>query len=70
MTTAADNPGVIRVGSTLETNDKRTPGHRVTVIGVDKTYATYQAGVRKARIRLDRIYTDGKPRSQGWNLVA
>lgn len=63
----------IKVGDVLQDNDPRQNGKRVTVIAIENEdaadFAVYQAGRRRARIRCDRIFTDGKPRTKGFNLV-
>lgn len=64
----------ISIGSKLESNDPRTLGKTVRVesveLGLDgEWYAVYQAGYRKAKIRFDQIYNDGKKRAKGWSLV-
>lgn len=63
----------IRKGTVIANNDPRCVGHQATILGlvaeVGTVYAAYQAGTRKARIRLDRIHTDGKQRRTGWSFV-
>lgn len=67
---------VVKVGDYLRNNDPRENGKMVKVLAViQKTsipgsgQAWYQAGVRKAKISLDRIYADGKKRSTGWTWL-
>lgn len=67
------------VGDKLRDNDKRQKGRIVTVTEVldfgmppeDEDYfvARYHTGKRVASIRFDRIFTDGKKRQRGFNLV-
>lgn len=65
----------IKKGDRLQSNDPREDGKIVTVTAIykeprkDKWYAVYQAGVRKAKVRFDRIHTDGRPRNQGYTLL-
>lgn len=64
----------IKVGDKIRNNDPRGRYNDITVETIEVTmdgveYATYHAGGRINRIRLDRIHTDGKPRHQGWSLV-
>lgn len=65
----------IKVGDRLQSNDPRDDGKIIVVKAVykertsKKYYAIYQAGVRKAKLRFDRIFTDGKKRRQGYSLI-
>lgn len=74
----------VKVGDKLKDNDRRNAGRVVEVIAVTteapglgrlneppkySVYAYYKSGHRKAKIRTDRIYSDQKPRSKGWNLL-
>ena len=69
----------VKVGDKLRDNDKRQKGRVVTVTevwdfgdpdGDDSMFvAVYHTGKRHARIRFDRIFTDGKKRQRGFNLV-
>lgn len=67
----------IKVGSKLRDNDKRQKGRIVVVTEVldfgesdpNLFVACYHTGKRQARIRFDRIFTDGKKRQRGFNLV-
>ena len=64
----------VAVGSKLRNNDPRKNGETVEVIAVSSeiggSFAYYQAGKRKARVNLKRVFTDGRQRAQGYNLVA
>ncbi len=66
----------VKVGSILKDNDPRQIKdgiHRtVEVIALDLRlgYAIYDSGKRKSRIKLSRIWLDGKDRHQGFNFVA
>ena len=77
------NIPIVKVGDRLRDNDPRSNGKVVEVIDITTgtlssalnfprgvTYAVYNAGKRKAKIRTDRIYADdGKTRKTGWTLV-
>lgn len=66
----------VAYGTTIRDNDPRYAG-RVAVINgfwinpvTSVRYATHKAGRRVAKVRLDRIFTDGKARLTGWNVVS
>lgn len=66
----------VRVGSRLSNNDPRCPEAQkvVTVTHIGRTTAgpsmvAYQAATRMAWIKASRIFTDGKKRAQGYNLL-
>lgn len=73
----------VNIGDKLRDNDKRQKGRIVTItdiwtFGADATdpnvctdffIARYHTGKREAGIRFDRIFTDGKKRQRGFNLV-
>lgn len=59
----------VKIGDKLRDNDKRKPDRVVTVTGIDGDHALYHTGKRTARVRFDRIYTDGKSRQRGFSLV-
>lgn len=71
--------GRVRKGMKLVSNDKRTKGKTVEVLSVeihyDKVsgwhnwYAIYQAGYRKASIRVDHIHDPGYEGASGWTIV-
>lgn len=66
----------VKVGDRIKDNDPRTSG-RVLIVeevvpGHPHSYANCVDAhnpQRKPRIRLDRIYTDGKPRRTGFTLL-
>lgn len=60
---------MVQPGMKLRDNDPRFKGRVVTVKSVLGDYAQYQAGKRTAKIRLDRIYDDGKERKSGFSVV-
>ena len=63
----------VKVGTRLFNNDPRVaadnPRKIVTILRVYGPYVEYSTGKRTAQIKLDRIYTDGKSRHQGYNLI-
>lgn len=59
----------IVVGTRLRDLDPRTNGRVVTVTAVTKKHAEYQAGVRKAKISLDRIFPFGSTRKSGYAVA-
>lgn len=62
----------VEVGTVLYDNDPRhLPGRKLIVTATDSTYAfcTGSADRHQTRIRLDRIYTDGKPRRRGFSTT-
>lgn len=62
------NRSQINVGSRLKNNDPRKAGV-VLVKNVYDDHVTYWTGKRTAKISFSRIYTDGKDRHQGYNLI-
>jgi hypothetical protein len=63
----------IQVGDWIKDNDPRRasdPARQIVNFdGVDGPHFTVYGNKRRQRIREDRIFLDGKKRSQGWNLV-
>ena len=65
----------LKIGDVLLDNDPRQEGRTIVVeaiahrVGKRVQYAVYQAGVRRAYIRFDRIFADGKKRRFGWTLL-
>ncbi len=74
--TAADYFALVQVGTKLKNNDPRATQPIVTVTEIQDVhtgrppYAIYQAGTRRASIRFDRIYVDGKPRAKGYDYIS
>ena len=63
----------LKAGDYIRCNDPRY-GWTVKVIGIGPFAGVYKANVklpngRYANIKLDRIFTDGNVRHQGYNLV-
>lgn len=62
----------IGIGDHLKDNDPRTKGRTLYVRKVQGGYAhcaTEVMGQVRTRVRLDRSYTDGKPRRSGYSFV-
>ena len=61
----------IRPGDKIRDNDPRENGRTLTVEHVEDGHAhcTSPRSAYRTRIRLDRIYTDDKPRKSGFSLV-
>ena len=62
----------IKPGDTIRDNDPREDGRVLTVEHVEGGYAhCYRTpqSTHRTRIRLDRIYTDDKPRRSGFSLT-
>lgn len=59
----------IKVGDVLRDNDPRFKGRTVVVVYAGDTYVSYAGKSRWCSIKTRRIFTDGKKRAQGWNLI-
>ena len=61
----------IKPGDTIRDNDPRECGRTLVVERVEGGYAhcTSPWTIHRTRIRLDRIYTDDKPRKSGFSLA-
>ena len=61
----------IKPGDTIRDNDPREDGRTLTVERVEAGYAhcASPCSAHRTRIRLDRIYTDDKPRRSGFSLT-
>ena len=66
------NVGQVHEGTRLRSNDPRDNGKIIVVTAIAQEgltlFAIYQTGRRRAKIRFERIFTDGLPRAQGYNL--
>jgi len=64
---------VVKAGDIIKDNDPRFDRYaevlHIRQFGT-KVFAIYEAGQRKARINIDRIYNDDKVRRTGWQLVS
>jgi hypothetical protein len=62
--------GVLKAGQVLYDNDPRYRGRKVEVVRVEGSYAVCMCGPRQVKVRLDYIFSDGKPRRSGYSTVA
>jgi hypothetical protein len=61
---------MLKAGQVLYDNDPRYLGRKVEVVRVEGAYAVCMCGPRQAKVRLDYIFSDGKPRRSGYSTVA
>jgi hypothetical protein len=61
---------VLKAGQVLYDMDPRYPGRKVEVVRTEGSYAVCMCGPRQVRIRLDTIFTNGKPRRSGYSTIA
>ena len=61
---------VLKVGQVLYDNDRRYRGRKIEVVRVEGSYAVCMCGPRQVKVRLDYIFSDGKPRRSGYSTVA
>jgi hypothetical protein len=57
-------------GQVLYDNDPRYCGRKVEVVRIEGSRAICKSGSREVKIRLDCIFSDGKPRRSGYSTVA
>jgi hypothetical protein len=57
-------------GQILHDNDPRYSGRKLEVIRVEGSYAVCMCGPRQVKVRLDYIFSDGKPRRSGYSAAA
>ncbi len=57
-------------GMKLKDNDPRSNGRIVIVDHVTRTHAWYKGGSRWCKIALTNIFTDGKDRARGYNVIS
>jgi hypothetical protein len=60
---------MLKAGQVLYDNDQRYRGRKVEVVRVEGCYAVCMCGPRQVRVRLDYIFSDGKPRRSGYSTV-
>ena len=60
---------VLKVGQILHDNDPRYRGRKLEVVRVEGSYAVCMCGPRQVKVRLDYIFSDGKPRRSGYSTV-
>jgi hypothetical protein len=61
---------MLKVGQVLYDNDPRYRGRKVQVVRIEGSYAFCLSGPRQVKVRLDYIFSDGKPRRSGYSTVA
>jgi hypothetical protein len=61
---------VLKAGQILYDNDPRYRGRKLEVVRVEGSYAVCMCGPRQVKVRLDYIFSDGKPRRSGYSIVA
>lgn len=61
---------MLATGTILKDNDPRVPeGTLLTVLRSDGDRVLCQRGKRQVYVSVNRIYTDGKPRRSGFDVV-
>jgi hypothetical protein len=60
---------MLKAGQVLYDYDRRYRGRKVEVVRVEGSYAVCMCGPRQVRVRLDYIFSDGKPRQSGYSTV-
>jgi hypothetical protein len=60
---------MLKAGQVLYDNDRRYRGRKVEVVRVEGSYAVCMCGPRQVRVRLDYVFSDGKPRRSGYSTV-
>ena len=61
---------MLKVGQVLYDIDPRYRGRKVEVVRLEGSYAVCMCGPRQVKVRLDYIFSDGKPRRSGYSTVA
>jgi hypothetical protein len=61
---------VLKVGQLLYDIDPRYRGRKVEVFRLESSYAVCMCGPRQVKVRLDYIFSDGKPRRSGYSTFA
>jgi hypothetical protein len=59
----------LKSGQILHDNDPRYSGRKLEVVRVEGSYAVCMCGPRQVKVRLDYIFSDGKPRRSGYSAV-
>jgi hypothetical protein len=60
---------MLKAGQVLHDNDRRYRGRKVEVVRVEGSYAVCMCGPRQVKVRLDYVFSDGKPRRSGYSTV-
>jgi hypothetical protein len=61
---------VLKAGQILHDNDPRYRGRKLEVVRVEGSSAVCMCGPRQVKVRLDYIFSDGKPRRSGYSTGA
>jgi hypothetical protein len=61
---------MLKAGQVLYDNDPRYRGRKVEVVRIEGSCAVCLCGPRQVKVRLDYIFSDGKPRRSGYSTVA
>jgi hypothetical protein len=61
---------MLKMGQVLYDNDPRYRGRKVEVVRVEGAFAVCMCGPRQVKVRLECIFSDGKPRRSGYSTVA
>jgi hypothetical protein len=61
---------MLKAGQLLYDNDPRYRGRKVEVVRIEGSYAVCLSGPRQVKVRLDYIFSDGRPRRSGYSTVA
>jgi hypothetical protein len=61
---------MLKVGQILYDNDPRYRGRKVEVVRIEGSFAICLSGPRQVKVRLNYIFSDGKPRRSGYSTVA
>jgi hypothetical protein len=60
---------MLSAGQVLYDIDPRYRGRKVEVVRIEGPYAVCMCGPRKVKVRLDSIFSDGKPRRSGYSIA-
>jgi hypothetical protein len=61
---------MLKAGQVLYDNDPRYRGRKIEVVRIEGPYAVCMSGPRQVKVRLEHIFSDGKPRRSGYSTVA
>jgi hypothetical protein len=60
---------MLKMGQVLYDNDPRYRGRKIEFVRIEKSYAICSSGPRQVKVRLDRIFGDGKLRRSGYSTI-
>ena len=61
---------MFKAGQILYDNDPRYLGRKIEFVRIEGSYAICKSGPLQVKVRLDRIFSDGKARRSGYSTVA